>query len=68
MMPTEEEIEQYNKWLLNPAVQFGTSPFITKQQIVKEGDRYVLKEVIVSPTEYYKLVESRNINEGDNEE
>ena len=38
IMPTEAEIKQYNEWLLNPAVQFGTSPFITRPQIVKEGE------------------------------
>jgi hypothetical protein len=63
IIPTEEEIEQYNNWLLNPHMQFGTSPFIIKQQLVKEGDRYVLKEIIVSPNEYYKSVNMRNINE-----
>lgn len=48
----DEDMKKYNEWLSNP--MGGCSPFIVQERIVKEGEHYVLKNVVISPDDHFK--------------
>lgn len=42
-------LKMCNDFLDSPGSCFGTTPWVSRTRVVKEGDHYVLKEVIIGP-------------------
>lgn len=60
----DEFLKMCNDYLSNPGSCFGTVPWVSRTRVVKEGDYYVLKEVIMDPSELLKEQSWDRVNDG----